>query len=77
MIDLLTYIAKSITGKDEIEITEEEVNGQKIYTIKTPKEVMGILIGKQGRTIHAIRLLARARAIKEQTSIRIELEEKS
>lgn len=75
MIDLLEYIARGITENNQVSVRESTSEGIHIYTIHAPKEVMGILIGKEGRTIRAIRLLARARAIKEQVSIRVELEE--
>lgn len=75
MIDLLEYIARGITENNQVSVGESTSEGIHVYTIHAPKEVMGILIGKEGRTIRAIRLLARARAIKEQVSIRVELEE--
>lgn len=81
MIDLLSYITTQITLSDKIKILESEVDGQKVYTIKAPKEVMGILIGKEGRTIKAIRTLAWAQATKDargsndRISITINLEE--
>lgn len=77
MKQLLEYIAKNLTGNQDIEIDEkEEENGIKVYVIKTPQEVMGLLIGKEGKTIRAIRALARARAIVDQQKIFINLEEK-
>jgi predicted RNA-binding protein YlqC (UPF0109 family) len=36
---------------------------------------MGLVIGKQGRTIRSIRDLAKAKAIKDNVRIRIELHE--
>ncbi|MBI2590644.1 MAG: KH domain-containing protein [Candidatus Blackburnbacteria bacterium] len=76
MIDLLTYITTHITGNNDIEVRENLVDGIHEYTISAPKDVMGLLIGKEGRTIRAIRSLARARAIIEQTGISVKLEEK-
>lgn len=76
MQDLLAYITTNITSNSDIEVTEAEVGGVHEYTIRAPKKVMGLLIGKEGRTIRAIRSLARARAIVEQTNIMVKLEEK-
>lgn len=76
MIDLLTYITTGITGANEIDVRENLVGEMHEYTISAPKEVMGLLIGKEGRTIRAIRSLARARAIIEQINISVKLEEK-
>lgn len=80
MQKLLEYITREITGNEKIEVGMESLDpssnsGLNIYTIKAPKEVMGILIGKSGRTIRAIRSLARARAIKENENISVELQE--
>lgn len=81
MQKLLEYITRELTGNEKIEVAMETLDpssdsGQvHVYTIKAPKEVMGILIGKSGRTIRAIRALARARAIKDNESISVELQE--
>lgn len=76
MIDLLTYITTNISGNKDIEVVKNEIGGVHEYTVHAPKEVMGLLIGKEGRTIRAIRSLARARAIVEQVNITVKLEEK-
>lgn len=75
MKDLLTYLTQNTTGNDNIEIEETEQEGLKTYTIKAPKEIMGLLIGKEGRTIRAIRALAKARAIIEKARVNIQLVE--
>ena len=75
MIELLEYITQNITGDTRIKIEEQNAGDLTIYTIKSPKEVMGMLIGKEGRTIRAIRTLARTRAIVDGAKIAVELEE--
>lgn len=75
MIELLKYITTNITGNENIQINREESEDAAFYTIHAPKEVMGLLIGKEGRTIRAIRTLAKARAIIDQEKILIRLEE--
>lgn len=75
MKDLLTYITQNVTGNDNVEIEEVEEEGLKTYLIKAPKEIMGLLIGKEGRTIRAIRTLAKARAIIEKVRVNIQLSE--
>lgn len=75
MQKLLEYITREITGNEKIEVATETSENVNVYTIKAPKEVMGILIGKSGRIIRAIRALARARAIKENENISVELQE--
>lgn len=75
MIELLEYITRNITGNKEITVEEQNAGDLTIYAIKAPKEVMGMLIGKEGRTIRAIRTLARTRAIVSGEKIAVELEE--
>lgn len=75
MKKLLAYITENLTGSKDVEIEETEDQGVKIYTIKAPKEVMGMLIGKEGRTARAIRSLAKAKAIIDQVNVNIRIEE--
>lgn len=75
MIDLLEYITQTLTGNKDIKVEKDSSGDLIIYTIKAPKEVMGLLIGKAGRTIQAIRTLAKARAIVDNEKIAIRLEE--
>lgn len=75
MEQLLEFVTREITGNKEIKVEEQDSGDLKIYTIRAPKEVMGLLIGKQGRTVRAIRALARARAIVDQQSVAVRLEE--
>lgn len=75
MKNLLEYLAKKITDIDSIEVLETKLDDVLVYTIKAPKEVFGLLIGKGGKTIRAIRSLARARAIKDQERVSVQLEE--
>lgn len=76
MKQLLEYLAKSLTGDEDIVIEEQKQGDSKIYTILAPQEVMGILIGKEGKTIRAIRALTRARAIVDQEKVFINLQGK-
>lgn len=75
MIELLEYITQTLTGNKDIKVEKDTSGDLVIYTIKAPKEVMGLLIGKGGRTINAIRTLARARAITDSEKIALRLEE--
>lgn len=75
MIELLEYITQTITGEKGIKVEKETSDDFITYTIRAPKSVMGLLIGKEGRTIRAIRTLARARAIVDQEKISVQLEE--
>lgn len=76
MQKLLKFLVEQITAK-KVAIEKTESGGMEVYTIKSPKDLMGILIGKGGRTIRAIRALARTRAIVDNKSISVQLEEES
>jgi predicted RNA-binding protein YlqC (UPF0109 family) len=77
MLKLLEHITQSITDNKDIEVTISETDGVKTFTVHAPKEVMGLLIGKEGKTIRAIRSLARARAIIDQEKVFVNIEENS
>lgn len=77
MEKLLEFLAKNVSGSEDIEVVSQEAGELTIYTITAPKEVMGLLIGKDGRMVRAIRTIAKARAIIDKESIAVKIEEKS
>ncbi len=79
MKDLLEYIVKSIVNNpEEVEVSEREsvdFPGLTILTIKVSEEDIGIVIGKRGRTINAIRDIISINAIRSKKRVRVNLEE--
>ncbi|WKZ24084.1 MAG: KH domain-containing protein [Candidatus Dojkabacteria bacterium] len=67
MKDLVTYIVQAIVEKPEEVSIEETVlaDGKIILTIHTAPTDVGLVIGKMGKTINAIRSLVKIKAIKE------------
>ena len=65
MKDLIAYIAKALVDKPE-EVVVTETEGQQIYLIelKVANEDIGKIIGKQGRTVQAIRTILGAASAK-------------
>ncbi len=65
MKDLIARIAKALVDKPE-EVVVTEIEGQQIYLIelKVAKEDIGKIIGKQGRTVRAIRTILGAASAK-------------
>lgn len=64
MNDLLIYITKQITdGGAQPEVVETEKEGSRVLTLKVPQEFVGLLIGKEGKTIRAIRNLVKAKSM--------------
>jgi len=64
MEQLLTFLLKEITGK-EIPVRAEDDDGRLIFEISPDQEIIGLVIGKNGKTIKAIQELLRVRARKE------------
>lgn len=76
MKDFIEYLVKAIVTKPEdVLVQQESVEGTYIYTIKVNDEDMGLVIGKQGKTIRSIRDLTKAKAINDNVRIRVELSE--
>lgn len=74
MKDFVQYLLKQIVSKPE-EVKIEELTEEALLTLKitVAQEDMGVVIGKEGRTIKSIRALARAKAIKDGVRLNIEL----
>ena len=74
MKDLLEYIVKSLVKKpEEVKILEEtEEDGLNLNLTVAPED-MGMVIGKAGQTIRAIRKLLIARAMAENSHLRVNL----
>lgn len=79
MKELLEYIVKSIVNNpDAVSVSEREsvdFAGLTIYTISVAQEDKGVLIGRKGRTINAIRDLATIAAIRLQKRVKVFVEE--
>lgn len=76
MKEFIEYLVKQIVSKPEaVVIKETTTDDFSTYKIIADKEDMGVLIGKEGRTIRAIRNMSKAKAIKDNVRIQVDLEE--
>jgi len=76
MKEFLEFLVKQITSKpEEVEITESREDDTFIYHIKVSEDDMGIVIGKEGKTIKSLRNLAKAKAIRDNIRIQVLLDE--
>lgn len=74
MKKLLEFLVASIVEHpQEVLIEENEENGQINLGIKVHPDDVKIVIGKQGRTIRALRELVKIKAIKEAKKVNINL----
>jgi predicted RNA-binding protein YlqC (UPF0109 family) len=79
MRELLEYVVKSIVNNpDQVVIDEKEsidFPGLIILTIKVAEEDKGIVIGRRGRTINAIRDIITINAIRIDKRVKVLVEE--
>ncbi len=75
MKKLLTFLLESICEKKDFTIEETEGDGRVDFQIQAAPENIGLIIGKNGRTIKAIQNIMRVRARLEKTSVFIGVSE--
>lgn len=74
MKDLLEYIVQNLVSKpDDVKIEEQQSEGMLNFVLTVAPDDMGIVIGKMGQTIKAIRKVLVARALAESQNLRINL----
>ncbi len=76
MKDLLNYIVTNLVTKPEAVLIEEQTQDGNVDLMLTvdPSD-MGLIIGKGGQTIRAIRKLLTVRAIAENVRVNLQLSE--
>ena len=77
MKELVEMIAKSLVDNpDEIQITQLSGESSSIFELKVAPEDMGRIIGEQGRTVQAIRVILGAAGMKIKKRFSLDLIEK-
>lgn len=75
MKDLLDYLLKGVLGEEKFTIEETEDAGRIIYTIKTDPKNIGMIIGKGGHMIKALRNVLKVRATLEKRAVSLNVGE--
>lgn len=76
MKDLLNFIVTNLVTKPEaVSIEEQKDNGNINLNLTVDPTDMGLIIGKGGQTIRAIRKLLTVRAIAENVRVNLQLVE--
>lgn len=76
MKDLLNYIITNLVTKPEsVSIDEQKEDGSVNLNLTVDPQDMGLIIGKSGQTIRAIRKLLTVRAIAENVRVNLQLNE--
>ena len=74
MKDLLAFLISEITGAKSAEdftVSEDTVEGKTILNVVSKPNIIGLIIGKEGKTIKNIRKIVSVRAVLENKSINI------
>ena len=74
MQDVLSSIAKTLVDQPEkVQVEQSSSPGGTVLTITVPREERGKLIGRQGRTVRALRTLVHAASLKTGTHMSLEI----
>jgi predicted RNA-binding protein YlqC (UPF0109 family) len=78
MKSLLEFLIEKITGakaENEFVVTETREADRTTLTVAAKPNIIGLIIGKEGRTIKNIRKIVAVRAVLEKTSVNISVTE--
>jgi predicted RNA-binding protein YlqC (UPF0109 family) len=76
MRDAIELIVKSLVDEsDNVDIREVERNGSTLIEVRVAPNDVGKIIGKQGKTIRALRSLARIAGTKKNRRYQLEIVE--
>jgi uncharacterized protein len=71
---LVAYVAKALVDRPElVELKSSDVEGGQIYELKVAAEDIGKVIGRDGRTINALRTVLAAAALRKGQKVRLEI----
>lgn len=73
--ELASFLARSLVDNpDEVEVTSTERDDSRVdLEIRVAQEDMGRIIGRQGRTIRAIRSVVKVAAVKADKRVDVEV----
>lgn len=75
MKELLEYLIKNIAG-DDFSVKEEELEGGRVnFEVTANPNIIGLIIGKMGKTIKTLRKILSIRAVLENKSVNISVKE--
>jgi predicted RNA-binding protein YlqC (UPF0109 family) len=72
--DLIDYLARGLVDHpEEVEVEEVEETDALVFELKVAEEDLGKVIGKQGRTVAALRTLAASAAERDGKTVTLEI----
>ena len=71
---LVTYLARALVDRpDQVELRAQAVDGGTVLELKLAPEDVGKVIGRDGRTINAIRAVLAVAALRRGAKVRLEV----
>lgn len=72
--NLLVFLARSLVDEpDEVEVSGEESDSRVDLELRVAQDDIGKVIGRQGRTIRAIRTVMKAASVKTGKRVNVEV----
>lgn len=76
LVDLVWFLTKSFVDEpDQVEVTGTEDDSRVDLEIRVAQDDIGKVIGRQGRTIRAIRTVAKAASVKVGKRVSVEVQD--
>jgi hypothetical protein len=73
---LIIYLARALVDQpDQVSLRASDVEGARLYELKVAPEDVGKVIGRDGRTVGALRTLVGAAAQKQGQKVRLEIQD--
>ncbi len=76
MKQLIEFLITNITGSSDFSVEEQEMDGRVIMRVSANPDIIGLIIGKEGKTIKNIRKILSIRATQENKAVAIDVVEK-
>jgi predicted RNA-binding protein YlqC (UPF0109 family) len=74
MKELVEYVARGLVEHpDQVRVSEVRQPSLTIYELEVAPDDMGKVIGRQGRTINALRALVKAAAVRHGVRVNVEV----
>jgi predicted RNA-binding protein YlqC (UPF0109 family) len=72
--ELVTFLARALVDRpDQVELRAQAVDGGTVFELKVAPEDVGKVIGRDGRTINAMRAVLAVAALRRGAKVRLEV----